>query len=184
MSQQEQQTIQSSYRLSRDDFAIQEVYFISFCVWHNQNLLGTVDEDIRLNELGRMVAEEWLQTAVLQPELILDAYIVMPNHFHAIVALPSRSKAEDGPQPDNEARVGTIIRSCKAAARKRVNDYKNTPDAPLWQPDFHLRPIRNYRSLEAFRRYISDNPAAWPVDPLNPESPNPHPSCWIPSRDA
>ena len=184
MSQQKQQTIPSHYRISRDDFAIQQVYFISFCVWHSQNLLGSVEEDLQLNKLGRLVVEEWNQMAVLQPGFTQDAYIVMPNHFHAIAALPRQSNAREGPEPDNEARVGTIIQAFKTAARKRVNDYQNTPEAPLWQPNYHTRSIRNYRSLEAFRRYIVDNPACWPVDPLNPDSPNPHPSCYITPRDA
>lgn len=183
MSKHEQQTIQSFYHLNRDDLANQQVYFISFCVWHSQNLLGAVAEDLLLNKLGHLVAEEWLQMAVLQPSLTQDAFIVMPNHFHAIAAFPMGLNSQEEPEPDNKALVGTVIQTFKTAARKRVNDYRNTPEAPLWQPAYHTRSIRNYPSLEAFRRYIADNPASWPVDPLNPESPNPHPSCWISSRD-
>jgi len=175
---------QSNYNLTAADMADRRVYFISFCVYQSQSLLGSIEEDLQLNELGHLVADEWLQRAADLPDLRLDAFIVMPNHFHAIVALPGSSSSGEESKRVSDALVGTIIQSFKAAARERVNKHRNMPDAPLWQPDFHTRPIRNYPSLEAFRRYIADNPSSWPVDPLNPESPNPHPSCYIAPRDS
>ncbi len=37
------------------------------------------------NAVGEMVEEEWLRTGQLRPYLVLDAAIVMPNHFHAVI---------------------------------------------------------------------------------------------------
>ena len=34
-----------------------------------------------LSDLGKVVAEEWEETARRRPFVTLDAWIVMPNHF-------------------------------------------------------------------------------------------------------
>lgn len=180
----EQQVSLTPYRLKPEDLELQQVFFVSFCVWHSQNLLGKINHDLRLNELGQLVTEEWIKYAASRSELTFDSFILMPNHFHAIIAIPKETQAKAEGRVGDEARVGKVVQNFKLVAQKRVNDHKDTPDAPLWQPDFHFRPIGNYRSLEAFRRYIADNPASWPVDPLNPESPNPHPSCYVPGRNS
>ncbi len=180
MLEHKEQEFLSQYSISAAELAAHDAYFISFCVYQSQNLLGSIEEGLQLNKLGQLVASEWKKTAAPQSNLAKDAFIVMPNHFHAIVALPKSNQRQE---KDNDILVGEVIRDFKAAAREKVNAFLNTPEAPLWQPDYHTRPIRNYPSIEAFRRYIADNPASWPVDPLNPESPNPHPSCYIAPRN-
>jgi REP element-mobilizing transposase RayT len=42
---------------------------------------------MHLNEIGRIVAEEWQQSEEMREEVILDAFIVMPNHLHGIICL-------------------------------------------------------------------------------------------------
>jgi putative transposase len=37
---------------------------------------------MRLNDAGQIVADEWLKTAEIRDEIALDAWVVMPNHFH------------------------------------------------------------------------------------------------------
>ena len=41
---------------------------------------------------------------------------------------------------------------------------------PIWQRSFPDRVIRNDRELEAFRRYIDENPLRWMTDPDNVET--------------
>ena len=40
-----------------------------------------------LSPLGQLVAQEWQKTAVIRPNVTLDAWVVMPNHFHGIIQL-------------------------------------------------------------------------------------------------
>ena len=44
---------------------------------------------MRLNEAGRIIAEEWLRTSNLRPGVTVDAseFVVMPNHVHGILWL-------------------------------------------------------------------------------------------------
>jgi hypothetical protein len=40
-----------------------------------------------LNEYGRIVVAEWTRSEALRDEVVLDAFVVMPNHMHGIVCL-------------------------------------------------------------------------------------------------
>jgi REP element-mobilizing transposase RayT len=43
--------------------------------------------NVELNDLGQLIRDEWLKTAELRKLVELDEFVVMPNHFHAIVWL-------------------------------------------------------------------------------------------------
>ena len=44
---------------------------------------------MRLSEIGKIVESEWIKTPVIRPDmnLKLGAFVVMPNHFHAIIMI-------------------------------------------------------------------------------------------------
>lgn len=50
---------------------------------------------MRLNELGSIVFDEWEKTAVIRANVELGAFVVMPNHFHAIVHIVGESPAAE-----------------------------------------------------------------------------------------
>jgi hypothetical protein len=64
--------------------------------------------------------------------------------------------------------LGAKVRAFKAAAARRINARRGTPGAPVWQPDYYERIIRNDFELDRIRQYILDNPAKWEDDPENP----------------
>ena len=75
-----------SIRLRGFDYTGAGAYFMTVCAWRRECLFGdVVDGDVRLNEFGMAVREEWLLTPQIRTNVELDAFIVMPNHFHAIL---------------------------------------------------------------------------------------------------
>lgn len=40
---------------------------------------------MQLNEWGQIVHDEWGKTPLMRKEIELGAFIIMPDHFHAIV---------------------------------------------------------------------------------------------------
>src|SRR5689334_9861727 len=100
-----------------------------------------------LNDLGRIVAEEWRWTAEIQPHIALDEFVTMPNHFHAIVTLNSSRRgvshtpSEKLQSPSHT--LGAIVRGFKAATTKRINESRQTPGAPVWQRNYYEHIIRN-----------------------------------------
>ena len=75
-----------SIRLKEYDYSQAGMYFVTICAQDRQCLFGKIaDDKMVLNDVGKMI-EKWL---VKLPQnftgIKIDTYIIMPNHFHAIV---------------------------------------------------------------------------------------------------
>lgn len=184
-----------SIRLSEYDYTRAGVYFVTICTWQRECLFGeVVDGTMCLNGHGEKVQEEWLLTAELRDHVILDEFIVMPNHFHAVLMIDDcrvtacRDLGVGGGTHQGTARQGTarrarfeetfgrpvagslatIIRSFKSAATKRINALRDNPGAPVWQRNYYERVIRDDRELDGIRQYIGENPLRWEEDENHP----------------
>lgn len=77
-----------SIRLTGYDYSCSGYYFITICTYDRQNLFGKIiDSEMFLNEYGKIVHNEWLKSEEIRKEIKIDRFIVMPNHFHAILAI-------------------------------------------------------------------------------------------------
>ena len=110
-----------------------------------------------------MTAAAWNDLPKHFPGLLLDAFVVMPNHVHGILFL---TPTASGAPPRH--RLGEIVRAFKAYSARRINARRNTPGCSVWQRNYHERIVRDEEELARIRRYIAENPAAWPSDPENP----------------
>lgn len=163
-------------RLQGYDYSQAGAYFLTICTHHRERLFGrVVDGEMRLNETGRIASEEWAKTAEIRNDIELDAWIVMPNHFHGIVVITGRGTARRAPTghtPTMEkfgrpvaGSIPTIVRSFKSAVTKRVNEHRQTPGAILWQRNYWEHIIRNETELNRIREYIRNNPMQWHMAP-------------------
>ena len=89
-----------SIRLKGYDYSADGFYFITICTKNRQHLFGhVVNGEMVLNEKGQIVKSEWLNTInVRQGEVILHEFVVMPNHFHAIIEICRRRGVSHTPQ--------------------------------------------------------------------------------------
>ncbi|MCM2357145.1 MAG: transposase [Geobacteraceae bacterium] len=77
-----------SIRLRDYDYSAIGAYFVTVCAQGRECLFGgVVGGAVVSNEAGRMVAEWWAKLPDKFPGVELDEFIIMPNHFHAIVAI-------------------------------------------------------------------------------------------------
>src|SRR3712207_6693183 len=77
-----------SVRLQHYDYAQPGAYFVTICTHNREALFGQITDGMMvLNEAGRLVEDEWLNTAAIRPGVELDAFIVMPDHLHGIVVI-------------------------------------------------------------------------------------------------
>ncbi len=177
-----------SIRLPGYDYAQAGAYFVTIVTQGRECLFGqVVNGEMRLNDAGRIAQDEWLRTAVIRPRVTLDAFVIMPNHIHGIIALSDhgrgtlqRAPTTDDAPPDGAPTVErfgkptsdsipTIIRLFKSATTKRINEMRHAPGVPAWQRNYYEHVIRDDASLNRIRRYIVDNPAQWADDDENPE---------------
>ncbi len=168
-----------SMRLQGRDYSLAGAYFITLCTQDRECLFGEiVDGDMRLDGRGQIVADEWKKTPIIRPNIQLDAWVVMPNHFHGILVVEARKaalagscgmRASQDPQHATTLRspaqtIGAIIRGFKSAVTKRINHLCQTPNTPLWQRNYHERIIRNAFEMNQIREYIQKNPMRWETD--------------------
>lgn len=77
-----------SIRLKNYDYSRAGAYFLTLCAWKKECHFGIIENsEIRMNEIGRIIDEEWLRTPMIRKEIDLDVFIVMPNHIHGIVVI-------------------------------------------------------------------------------------------------
>lgn len=132
----------------------------------------------QLNTCGRIVAEEWQRTSALRKNVVLDEWIVMPNHFHGILMLTANGDENEISAPRVFARpqarvLPTIIGAFKSAVSRRVSKYREERGLSkviVWQRNYYERIIRDENELNAIRLYIGENPLNWSNDTENPDA--------------
>lgn len=183
-----------SIRLKGYDYTQPGACFVTVVTQDRACLFGEiVDGRMRLNRPGRIVYEEWFRTARLRPyvELRPDEFIVMPNHIHGIIRIvdiidddnvgarrrPVGARRRRAPTSGTTLEqfgrpvpgsIPTIIRAFKSATTRRINEWRGTPGARVWQRNYWEHIVRNEKALERIRRYIMTNPARWQMDRENP----------------
>lgn len=163
-----------SIRLKDYDYAEAGGYFLTICSFKRKCIFGKVINGERyLNKIGRVVKEEWMRTIYLRKEIILDEFIIMPNHVHGIVMITESDVGATGRSPlqtkgPKPRSIGSFIAGFKSSATKRINKMLGTPGIPVWQRNFYEHIIRNEYDLNEIRQYILDNPRRWELDEDNP----------------
>ena len=54
---------------------------------------------MHLNELGEIIRREWFKTAEIRKEILLDSFIIMPDHFHGIIHIRNVGAHGYAPRP-------------------------------------------------------------------------------------
>lgn len=174
-----------SIRLKDYDYSSAGAYFVTICVHRGQCLFGQVDDNgMKLSPFGMIVINCWEDLPNHYPHVILDAFVVMPNHIHGVVVLEDNSVSGEStsgreakragykPAPTKRHSLSEIIRGFKTFSAKRINEIKNTQGVPFWQRNYYEHIIRNERAYVAIRDYILNNPANWDKDQLHPHAPS------------
>ena len=176
------QSRRSSLRLANYDYTQIGAYFITICTKDRKNVFGEIENGLMvLNPLGEIVQQEWLQLANVRHNVKLDEFMVMPNHFHAILFITDQGDGMASHAPTKQAptkrifghpvsgSLSTIIGGFKSGASKRINQLTNFHYELLWQRSFFEHVIRTDASLARIREYIVTNPLRWELDRENPQ---------------
>lgn len=77
-----------SIRLQEYDYAQAGGYFVTIVTYQRDLLFGEiVDEEMMLNDFGKIADECWRAIPEHFPNVELGAYVVMPNHVHGIITI-------------------------------------------------------------------------------------------------
>ncbi len=154
-----------------------------------------IADTIGLNPAGEMVTQTWLQIPDRFPQVQLDEFVVMPNHFHGILILTesllptvgastrsiptvddSDGKGISSSSIDNhKISLGDVVGAFKSISTHRyIQGVKQKGwskfDRRLWQRNYYERIIRDEHEFDRLREYILHNPLQWMEDAENPDN--------------
>ena len=177
-----------SIRLRNYDYSQPGAYFVTICTYQKQSWFGEIKNgQIYLNQLGKIVADEWLKTCKIRPNFKLDEWVIMPNHFHGIVIINDYSgdnhslgngqsasrfrrtqfdqlTDHDAPPQQKPNSLSSCIAGFKSAVTKRINLLRQNTDTPIWQRNYYESILRDEKYLAVVREYIINNPKNWTND--------------------
>ena len=99
------------------------------------------------------------------PTLVLERWVIMPNHLHMLLTLTA---AGASPRPTSAASdhptLADIMQVFKPRTTRRWNRAVAVSGRPLWQAPYHDHIIRDEHDFQLHWDYIDNNPARWAED--------------------
>jgi len=148
-------------RLATFDYRNPGPYFVTICLNTREPLFGRVENGLMLlNDPGECMQHLWLSLPERFPTIILDAFVVMPDHLHGILTLHDGSTIQPG------LFLGNVVKAFKSQTTTAyIHGVRQLGWPPfagkLWQYNYYEHIIRDDRDLDTKRAYIEGNPACW-----------------------
>jgi REP element-mobilizing transposase RayT len=148
-----------SIRLRGYDYTQAGSYFVTLCAQGRERRFATITRTgLHLSDAGHMLDMWWRKLPDKFPAVVLDSYVIMPDHMHGIVWLQPTSAGAPA--------LGTVMQWFKtmttnAYIRGVRDDGWPAFDRRVWQRDYYERIVRDEAALERVRAYIAANPARW-----------------------
>ncbi|MBE0682357.1 MAG: transposase [Anaerolineales bacterium] len=144
-----------SIRLKGYDYAQAGAYYVTIVAWRRDFLFGeVVNGEMILNEHGLIADGCWREIPKHFPHVELGAYVVMPNHVHAIIVINpmgenriatntsqsvgARHASPLRPRGASSGSLGAIVGSFKSAVTKRIGRELN--ETGIWQRNYGACP--------------------------------------------
>lgn len=109
------------------------------------------------NPAGEIADKQFLWLEEHFDYLVVDEYVIMPNHFHAIIliAVPQHSSTK-------VKSLSELVGAYKMTTSKAIHEI----DAGYfsWQRSFHDHIIRDEEEYYKIKNYIISNPRNWKDD--------------------
>jgi len=83
-------------RLKEYDYSQAGAYFITICTHNRECLLGEIKNGkVELSVAGQIIEKWWLEIPHKFPDIRIDEYITMPNHFHGVITIVETNVGAD-----------------------------------------------------------------------------------------
>ena len=165
MDQEKELPKRKKNRLEHYDYSSCGAYFITICTSEKQNYFwknvgATIGrpQDLELSPYGEIVRDAIKNISVVYPVLLVERYVIMPNHIHLLLRICS----DEFGRPMVAPTMSRVIKQLKGYVSKRTK-------RSLWQKSFHDHIIRNQTDYEEHINYICENPIRWCYDELYAE---------------
>ncbi len=136
-------------------------YRIPGCIYHCRFSLNPLIPDFRLTQDWMFAVVEDSMLSEHKKRCIIHAYVVMPDHSHAILQpLPKSNHPFAWCDYHEFFPLELIIGGIKGRSARLINK-RIGRSGTLWQEEIFDRVIRNRRDLEETIVYVHNNPVRW-----------------------
>ncbi len=135
-------------RLPRYDYNENGGYFLTICTEHKAPFLW---KNEALSPLGQLVHNRLEIMARFYDHMIVDKFVVMPNHVHLILMVQPHVQANN---------LAAVPRFVPAFKRLTVRE----AGISIWQRSYYDHVIRNDQDYLRIWKYIDENPLKWVDD--------------------
>lgn len=156
-------------RLKRHDYSEPGAYFVTVCTKNKVHLLSRIvsaaPSNVRRDALipprvclyrpGEIVDELIRRTETVYPNVTVDAYVIMPNHFHIIFHI--HAPENGGGMGASRPTVHQMVRAIKTGTTRQLGH-------SIFQTSYYDHVIRGPRDYDEILQYIQNNPAKWHLD--------------------
>ena len=121
------------------------------------NHLSNIDVGARIarpSKIGIAVESVLQKIEERYETVVLDKYVIMPNHIHMILILKSQASCGRAMRAPT---ISTIINQFKGYVTKQIG-------FSIWQKSFYDHIIRNENDYQRIWQYIDENPLQWTED--------------------
>ncbi|MBP8593741.1 MAG: transposase [Ruminococcus sp.] len=175
-------TTRKNIRLQDHDYSRNGAYFVTICTkdrqcvfWEDHdvfpinasfteiphsvgaNIVRPQQTKIHLSEYGRYVKNALLEIHDHYPMIFVDAFVIMPNHIHAIIRVSQADGSEDHGRTMCAPTISRVVKHFKEAVTKMSG-------FPMWQKSFYDHIIRSEKEYREISAYIRRNPEKWTSD--------------------
>ena len=139
-----------SPRIPGFDYSSSNYYFITICTHEHHCIFGLPN---CLNQMGIIAETEIMNLSVHYETVLIDKFVVMPNHIHMILVI------EEGL---NNLNLNQIVAQYKSGVTRKIREF--FPDMRVWQRSYHDHVIRDQKGYDKIWTYIENNPLKWEED--------------------
>lgn len=112
---------------------------------------------IRYHEYGKIAHRQLEIMASFYREILLEKYVVMPNHIHLLLRIPGHFQPDHNSSLRKNAAVSQFVGTFKRFCNRQIGQN-------IWQTSFHDHIIRGEADYQKIWMYIETNPARWERD--------------------
>ena len=146
-----------NHRKEETDYRQNGAFFLTICIKERHEILGRIQAGkMVLSEIGEQVKEITLNIEKAYSTIILDSFVVMPNHVHLLLLFVGGSKNPS---------TSRVIQQWKGIATKKIG-------FPAWQEGYYDNILFTAEEYRRAKEYIQTNVKRWEHDQFNPKSAN------------
>ena len=156
-------------RFDHYDYSRSGAYFVTICTQYKRCMLSyimgkglssvEINASVAYTKYGVIAEKQLLLLEERYPFLMVDQFVIMPNHIHIILRFASK----DDPTQKRTSLTDIVCayKSLTTRECKKIGDC-----GKLFQTSFYEHVIRDGEDYYQIKKYIIDNPKSWYYDEL------------------